>query len=57
MTVFQKRKEGKYNVFFFKWTKALVHLTHLELPLTYLEIFVWLEHLIKIHLEYNEKKF
>ena len=34
--------------------------THLELPQirqTYFEIFVWLEHLIKLNLEYHEKKF
>ena len=35
-------------------TKVFVHLTHLKLPQiskTYLKIFVWSGHLIKIHLE------
>ena len=41
-------------------TKVFVYLTLLKLPQisqTYLKIFVWLEHLIKIHLEYYKKNF
>jgi len=36
-------------------SKVFVHLTHLKLPQvsqTYLKIFVWLEHLMKIQPEY-----
>ena len=49
-----------YSVFFFKLTKVFVHLTNLKLhqiSQTYLKIFVWSGHLIKIHLEYYEKYF
>ena len=41
-------------------SKVFVYLTQLKLPQisqTYLKICVWLEHLIKIHLEYYEKYF
>ena len=41
-------------------SKVFVHLTRLKLSQisqTYLKIFVWLEHLIKIHLEYYKKHF
>ena len=41
-------------------TKVFVHLTHLKLPQiskTYLKIFVWSGHLIKIHLELFENIF
>ena len=52
----QAEKVLKYsNTVFFMRTKIFVHLTHLKLSqvsLTYLKIFVYLEHLIKIHLEY-----
>ena len=40
--------------FFFMGTKVFVNLTHLKLPQiskSYLKIFVWSGHLIKIHLE------
>ena len=40
-------------------SKVFVHLTLLELPQvikTFLKIFVWSEHLIKIHLDYYEMK-
>ena len=46
------------TVCFFMGTKVFVHLTHLKLPQishTFLKIFIWLENLIKIHLEYYEK--
>ena len=49
-----------YSVFFFIELKVFVHLTHLKLlqiAQTYLKFFVWLEHLIKIHLEYHKKYF
>ena len=49
-----------YIVFFFMVTKVFVHFTNLELPQigqTYLKFVTWLEHLIKIHLEYDEKYF
>ena len=48
-----------YSVFFIG-LKVFVHLTHLKLlqiGQTYLKFFVWLEHLIKIHLEYHKKYF
>ena len=41
-------------------TKVIVHLTRLKLSQisqTYLKFVVWLEHLIKIHLELYEKYF
>ena len=50
----------RYSVFFFIELKVFVHLTHLNLiqiGQTYLKFFVWLEHLIKIHLEYHKKYF
>ena len=49
-----------YSVFFFMVSKVFVHLTLLKLPQvtqTYLKSFIWLENLIKIHLEYYEKYF
>ena len=50
----QTSNKEKFSVFFLMVTKVFVHLTHLKLPQisqTYLKIFVWLEHLIKLHLE------
>ena len=47
-------------MFFFMQTKVFVYLTHLKLSQisqTYLKIFIWLEHLKNIYLEYNEKLF
>ena len=49
-----------YSVFFFIELKVFVHLSHLKLlqiGQTYLKFFVWLEHLIKIHLKYHKKYF
>ena len=49
-----------YSVFFFMESKVFLHLTQLKLPQinqTYLKIFVWLQHLIKIRLEYYEKQY
>ena len=48
-------KSGYIQRVFFMVSKVFVHLTHLKLPQisqTYLKIFVWLEHLMKIHPEY-----
>ena len=45
---------------FFIGLKVFVHLIHLKLlqiGQIYLKFFVWLEHLIKIHLEYHKKYF
>ena len=47
-------------MFFFLVTKVFVDLTNLKLSQIsqkYLKFVVWLEHLIKIHLEYDEKYF
>ena len=52
--------DDRHTVFFFMCTKVFIHLTHLKLPQiskTYLKIFVWSGHLIKIHLELFEKYF
>ena len=41
-------------------SKVFVNLTNLKLPQlsqAYLKIFVWLQHLIKIHQEYYENNF
>ena len=49
-----------YSVFFFIVTKVFVYLTHLKLPQIsqiYLKFYLWLEHLIRIHLEHYEKYF
>ena len=49
-----------YSVSFFMGTKVFVNLTHFKWPqngLTYLNILVWSEHLIKKkHVEYFEKQ-
>ena len=45
---------------FFMVSKVFVHLTHLKwakISQTYLKLFVWLQNLIKIRLEYYEKQF